>query len=43
MYMELQQFNILNKTKTIALKNLKFGKNVCVIIINMYVKYLCDH
>jgi hypothetical protein len=41
--MELQQFNILNKTKTIALQTLKFWQKVWFIIIDMYVKYLCDH
>jgi hypothetical protein len=39
MNMELQQYNILNKTKTIALYTLKFWQKVCFIIIDMYVKY----
>jgi hypothetical protein len=39
----MQQFNILNETETIALKTLKFWQKVCFIIIDMYVKYLCDH
>jgi hypothetical protein len=41
--MELQQFNILNKTKTFAFSNLKFWQKVCFIIIDMHAKYLCDH
>jgi hypothetical protein len=43
MNMDMQQFNILNKTKTIALWTLKFRQKVCFIIIDMFVKYLCDH
>jgi hypothetical protein len=39
MNMELQQFNILNKTKPIELKTLKIWQKVCFIIIDMYVKY----
>jgi hypothetical protein len=43
MYMDMQQFNILNKTKTIAILTLKFWQKVCFIIIDMYAKNLCDH
>jgi hypothetical protein len=43
MNLSLQQCTILNKIKTIALSTLKFWQKVCFIIIDMYVKYLCDH
>jgi hypothetical protein len=43
MNMDMQQCNILNKTKTVALLTLKFWQKVCFIIIDMYAKYLCDH
>jgi hypothetical protein len=43
MNLSLQQYNILNKTKTIALSTLKFWQQACFIIIEMFVKYLCDH
>jgi hypothetical protein len=40
--MELQQFNILIKTKTILhFKLSNFGRK-CVLLL-LYVKYLCDH
>jgi hypothetical protein len=34
--MSIQQYNILNKTKTFALLNLNFWQEVCFIIIDMY-------
>jgi hypothetical protein len=36
----LQQFYMLNKTKTIALLTLKFWQKVCFFIIDMYVVFM---